>query len=71
VTFRVVQLVYCNNPDRSRLEAVGVMASACALIGLQISVYFLNWISSVPLSLKHGGIYHEVKKARGPVRTVV
>jgi hypothetical protein len=63
VTFRVVQLVYRNNPDRPRLEAVGVTAPACALIGLLIGFYFLNWIPPVPLSLKYGGIYHEVKKA--------
>ena len=63
VTFRVVQLVYRGNPDRSRLDAVGVTAPAFALIGLLIGFYFLNWIPPVPLSLKFGGIYHEIKKA--------
>lgn len=63
VTFRVVQLIYRNNPDRPRFEAVGVTAPACALIGLLIGFYFLNWIPPVPLSLKYGGVYHEVKKA--------
>jgi hypothetical protein len=63
VTFRVVQLIYRDNPDRSKIEAVGVTAPACALIGLMIGFYFLNWIPPVPLSLKYGGIYHEVKKA--------
>ena len=62
VTFRVVQLIYRDNPDRPRLEAVGVTAPACALIGLLVGFYFLNWIPPVPLSLKYGGIYHEVKK---------
>lgn len=62
VTFRVVQLIYRNNPDRSRREAVGVTAPAFALIGLLVGFYFLNWIPPVPLSLKFGGIYHEVKK---------
>ena len=63
VTFRVVQLIYRNNPDRSRLEAVGVTAPACALIAILVGFYFLNWIPPVPLSLKYGGVYHEVKKA--------
>ncbi len=63
VTFRVVQLVYRNNPDRSRREAVGVTAPAFALIGLMVGFYFLNWIPPVPLSMKFGGIYHEVKKS--------
>lgn len=62
VTFRVVQLIYHNNPDRSRREAVGVTTPAFVLIGLLIGFYFLNWIPPVPLSLNFGGIYHEVKK---------
>jgi hypothetical protein len=63
VTFRVVQLIYRNNPDRSKREAVGVTVPAFALIGLLVGFYFLNWIPPVPLSLKSGGIYHEVKKS--------
>lgn len=63
VTFRVVELIYRNNPDRSRLEAVGVTVPAFALVGLLVGFYFLNWIPPVPLSLKFGGIYHEVKRA--------
>lgn len=62
VTFRVAHLIYRNNPDRSKREAVGVTAPACAVIGLLVGFYFLNWIPPVPLSLKFGGIYHEVKK---------
>jgi MFS family permease len=63
VTFRVVQLVYRNNPDRSRREAVGVTTPAFALIGLLVGFYFLNWIPPVPLSMKFGGVYHEVKRS--------
>ena len=62
VTFRVVQLIYRENPDRSNREAVLVTAPAFALIGLLVGFYFLNWIPPVPLSMKFGGIYHEVKK---------
>jgi len=63
VTFRIVHLIYRNNPERSGREAIGVTAPAFALIGLLVGFYFLNWIPPVPLSLKFGGIYHEVKKA--------
>ena len=63
VTFRVVQLIYRNNPDRSRREAFGVTVPAFALIGLLVGFYFLNWIPPVPLSMTFGGIYHEVKKS--------
>jgi hypothetical protein len=62
VTFRVVHLIYRSNPDRSKREAIGVTLPAFGLIGLLVGFYFLNWIPPVPLSLKFGGIYHEVKK---------
>ncbi|WP_455379628.1 DUF2914 domain-containing protein [Petrachloros mirabilis] len=63
VTLRVVQLIYRNNPERSRREAVGVTTPAFALIGLLVGFYFLNWIPPVPLSMKFGGIFHEVKRS--------
>ena len=63
VTFRVVHLIYSNNEDRSSHEAVGVTTPAVALIGLLVGFYFLNWIPPVPLSMKFGGMYHEVKKS--------
>lgn len=62
VTFRVVQLIYRNNPERSRREAIGVTAPAFVLIGLLVGFYFLNWIPPVPLSMKFGGIYREVQR---------
>lgn len=62
VTFRVVQLIYRDNPERSRREAVGVGAPAFAVIGLLVGMYFLNWIPPVPLSLKFGGIYRAVER---------
>ncbi|MGQ0666338.1 MAG: DUF2914 domain-containing protein [Nitrospiraceae bacterium] len=63
ITFRIVHLIYRNNLDRPRRESIGVTAPAFALIGLLVGFYFLNWIPPVPLSLKFGGMYHEVKKA--------
>ena len=62
VILRVAQLIYRNNPDRSRDEAIGVTVPAAALIGILVGFYFLNWIPPVPLSLKFGGIYHDVKR---------
>jgi Protein of unknown function (DUF2914) len=62
VTLRVVHLIYRNNPDRSRREAVAVTGPAFALIGLLVGFYFLNWIPPVPLSMKFGGIYREVQR---------
>jgi hypothetical protein len=62
VTFRVVHLIYRNNPDRSKREAVRVTAPAFGLIGLLVGFYFLNWIPPVPLSMKFGGMYREVQR---------
>jgi Protein of unknown function (DUF2914) len=63
VVLRVAQLIYRNNPDRSRREAIGMTLPASALIGMLVGFYFLNWIPPVPLSFKFGGIYHDVKRA--------
>jgi hypothetical protein len=63
VIYRVVELIHRDNSIRSRFDAVGVSAPAFALICLLVGFYFLNWIPPVPLSLKYGGMYREVKKA--------
>ena len=62
VILRVAQLIHRNNPARSREEGIGVTVPAAALIGILVGFYFLNWIPPVPLSLKFGGIYHDVKR---------
>ena len=62
VVLRVAQLIYRNNPDRSRREAIGMTIPAAALIGTLVGFYFLNLIPPVPLSLKFGGMYHEIKR---------
>lgn len=62
VTLYLVRLVYRNRPSRSAQETFSVMAPAMALISVLVGFYFLNWIPPVPLSLKFGGIYHEVKR---------
>jgi hypothetical protein len=63
VVLRVVQLIYWKNQARSYREAMLAGAPALALIGLLIGFYFMNWIPPVPLSLKFGGMYHEVKRS--------
>ena len=63
VSLWIVQLIYRNNPERSRQEATRVTVPTVACIALLVGFYFMNWIPPVPLSLKFGGMYHEIKRA--------
>ncbi len=63
VVWRVVHLIYWRNSARTNREAMLAGAPALALVGLLIGFYFLNWIPPVPLSMKFGGMYHEVKRS--------
>jgi hypothetical protein len=58
-----VQLIARGNPVWTRRHTVNTLAPAAAMIALLIGFYFLNWIPPVPLAMKFGGIYHEVRKA--------
>ena len=60
---RVVQLIARGNPVWTRQYSIKTLAPAAAVIGLLSGFYFLNWIPPVPLAMKFGGIYHEVRKA--------
>ena len=57
-----MQLIYWNNTDRTKREAMWAAAPALGLITLLVGFYFLNWIPPVPL-VEHGGMYHEVKRS--------
>ncbi len=63
VILRLVELVFRGRDGVGRSERIKVAAPALAVIGVLVGFYFLNWIPPVPLSMKFGGIYHEVKKA--------
>ncbi|MGQ0555346.1 MAG: DUF2914 domain-containing protein [Nitrospiraceae bacterium] len=62
VTLYLVQLVYRRSPDQSGRQPFAVMTPAIVLIAMLVGFYFMNWIPPVPLSLKFGGLYHEVKR---------
>lgn len=68
VALWVVELVYKNAPHVSKKDRVLTGLPAGVLIGVLISFYFMNWIPPVPLSLKFGGIYHQVSKSDGTYR---
>ncbi|NJL16539.1 MAG: DUF2914 domain-containing protein [Nitrospira sp.] len=62
VTLYLVQLVYRRSLDPSGRQPFAVMTPAVVLIAMLVGFYFMNWIPPVPLSLKFGGLYHEVKR---------
>lgn len=65
LSLRVLELVYEGETGRSRREAVKAGLPAVAVVAVLVAFYFLNWIPPVPLSLKLGGIYHQVGKVDG------
>jgi hypothetical protein len=64
----VVELVYAGVPDRSRRDVLLTGAPAAAMVLVLVGFYFLHWIPPVPLSLKFGGIYHQISKRDGVYR---
>jgi MFS family permease len=62
VTWRVVDWLYRGRPDLSRREAALAAGPAFGVLCLVVVLYFMNWIPPVPLSMKFGGVFHEVRK---------
>jgi len=65
VTLKVVELIYRGRPTASRWEPVLSGLPALGLLVVLVGFYFLNWIPPVPLSMKFGGVYHQITKADG------
>ncbi|MGE3153882.1 MAG: DUF2914 domain-containing protein [Nitrospiraceae bacterium] len=61
--YRVVQLIAKDNSAWTRRHSIKTLTPAAAVIGLLVGFYFFNWIPPVPLAMKFGGIYHEVRRA--------
>ena len=62
LALRIVELVYQGIPGRSRKDAIKTGWPAVVVVAILVAFYFLNWIPPVPLSLKAGGVYHQVEK---------
>ncbi|WP_447984552.1 DUF2914 domain-containing protein [Nitrospira sp. Nam74] len=65
LALRVLELVYQRGTGQSRIEMVKAGSPAVVVVAVLVLFYFLNWIPPVPLSLKLGGVYHQVEKADG------
>jgi len=64
----VIRQVYRDHPGKTTREMALTGAPAAGLVVILIGFYFLHWIPPVPLSLKFGGIYHQVGKQDGVYR---
>ncbi len=62
IVWKIVQLTLQGLPHVSRRMAFTVSFPAFGLVMLCTVLYFLNWIPPIPLSLKFGGIYHQIEK---------
>lgn len=62
LALRLVELIYEGMPGRSRNEVIKTSWPAFVVVSVLVGFYFLNWIPPVPLSLKAGGVYHQVEK---------
>ncbi len=66
--FWVIRQVYRGIPERPTREMALTGAPAVGLVVILVGFYFLHWIPPVPLSMKFGGIYHQVGKQDGVYR---
>lgn len=60
----LVHLVHRGTEGWSHRDIWRQGGPAVLLVCLLVGFYFLNWIPPVPLSMKHGGIYHQVAKEK-------
>lgn len=67
-TVWVIRQVYRGMPVRPTREMVLTGAPAAGLIVILVWFYFLHWIPPVPLSMKFGGIYHQITRQDGVYR---
>jgi hypothetical protein len=62
IVWKIVRLTLQGLPDASFRTAFTISFPAYGLVILCTVLYFLNWIPPIPLSLKFGGIYHQIEK---------
>lgn len=64
----LVHLVHRGTEGWSHRDVWWHGAPAVLVVTVLVGFYFLNWIPPVPLSMKRGGIYHQVTKEDGLYR---
>jgi hypothetical protein len=62
IVWKIVRLTLHGLPNVSLRTAFTISFPAFGLVVLCTVLYFMNWIPPIPLSLKFGGIYHQIEK---------
>ncbi len=62
IVWKIVHLTLQGLPNVSLHSVFSISSPAFLLLILCTVLYFLNWIPPIPLSLKFGGIYHQIEK---------
>ena len=62
IIWKIVQLTLQGLPNATFGTSFSISFPAFGLVILCTVLYFLNWIPPIPLSLKFGGIYHQIEK---------
>jgi hypothetical protein len=62
IAWMIVRLTLQGMPNLPKKATFMISLPAFVLVGLCTTLYFLNWIPPIPLSLKFGGIYHLIEK---------
>lgn len=62
IVWKIVRLTLQGIPNLPPKASFRICLPAFALVGLCATLYFLNWIPPIPLSLKFGGVYHHIEK---------
>ncbi len=64
----MIFLLYYASALKSREQRQRLLLVVGITFGIMNLFYWMNWIPPVPLSLKHGGIYHRVERTEGKYR---
>jgi hypothetical protein len=64
----VIRQVYRGMPEQPAKEMALTGVPAAGLVAILVGFYFLHWIPPVPLSMKFGGIYHQISRQDGVYR---
>lgn len=63
IVWKMVKIILAGIPELSLKAPLYLSLPAFLLIAACTTLYFLNWIPPIPLSMKFGGFYHQIEKS--------